>query len=103
MSSATRCGRAWCAEAWRWGSLGRREHGRGPDLLADWPVARPDNWRGFVNRAESTDELEGLRAAAQRGRPFGAGRWFDDVVRTFGLGATLRPRGRPKQAIGSFF
>ena len=89
------------AEAWRWGSLWRREHRRGPELLADWPVARPDDWRGFVNRPESADELEGLRAAAQRGRPFGAGRWFDNVVRTFGLDATLRPRGRPKQAIGS--
>jgi REP-associated tyrosine transposase len=29
------------AEAWRWGSLWRRERGRGLDLLSDWPLARP--------------------------------------------------------------
>jgi REP-associated tyrosine transposase len=87
------------AEAWRWGSLWRRERGRGLDLLSDWPLARPDDWRQFVNRAETAADLETLRASSQRGRPFGAAPWLDDTVRRFALGSTLRPRGRPKQVI----
>ena len=89
------------AEAWRWGSLWRRERGRGLELLSDWPIARPDDWRQLVNRAETAADLETLRASSQRGRPFGALPWRDDTVRRFALGSTLRPRGRPKQAIGS--
>ncbi len=88
------------AEAWRWGSLWRRERGHGLELLSDWPIARPDDWRRFVNRAETAADLETLRASTQRGRPFGAVPWRDDLVRRFALGSTLRPRGRPK-AIGS--
>jgi putative transposase len=86
------------AEAWRWGSLWRREHGRGLELLADWPVARPADWRRFVNRAEPAADLDALRASSQRGRPFGALPWRDDIVRRFALDSTLRPRGRPKRA-----
>jgi REP-associated tyrosine transposase len=84
------------AEAWRWASLWRRERGRGLELLSDWPIARPADWRRFVNRAETAAELEALRASAQRGRPFGAAPWRDDMVRRFALDSTLRPRGRPK-------
>jgi putative transposase len=79
------------AEAWRWGSLWRRARGRGRELLSPWPVARPQDWRQFVNRAETPAELEALRAAAQRGRPFGAGRWFEDVVRRFDLATSFTP------------
>jgi putative transposase len=88
------------AEAWRWGSLWRRERGQGLELLADWPLPRPDDWRARVNRAESAAELEALRTAVQRGRPFGAAAWRDAMVQRFDLGATLRPRGRPKAARG---
>jgi putative transposase len=84
------------AEAWRWGSLWRREQGHGLALLADWPLARPDDWRDRTNRAESAAELEALRAATKRGRPYGGEAWREDAVRRFDLGSTLRPRGRPR-------
>jgi putative transposase len=95
------------AEAWRWGSLWRRESAAGQraerlaPLLAQWPVARPDDWRRVVNRAESAAELDAIRTALQRGRPFGAEAWRDEMARRFDLGSTFRPRGRPKQAPGS--
>ena len=89
------------AEAWRWSSLWRREHGHGLALLSDWPVARPDDWRDSVNRAESAAGLEALRAAAQRGRPYGDAAWLEDTVRRFGLSSTLGPRGRPARNKGS--
>ena len=87
-------------EGWRWGSLWRRERGHGLELLSDWPIACPDDWLQFVNRAGAAAELETLRASAQRGRPFGAPSWVDEVVGEFDLRSTMRPRGRPKQAIG---
>ena len=89
------------AEEWRWGSLWRRECEHGLELLSDWPLACPDDWLQFVNRAEAAAELETLRASAQRGRPFGAPHWVDKVVRQFDLRSTMRPRGRPKQSIVS--
>jgi putative transposase len=89
------------AEAWRWSSLWRREHARGLELLADWPIVRPADWRAVVNRAQSAAELEALRTAGQRGQPFGAQPWRDEIARRFALGSTLRPRGRPKHQIGS--
>jgi putative transposase len=89
------------AEAWRWSSLWRRERARGLELLSDWPIARPDDWRAIVNRAQSAAELDALRTAAQRGRPFGAQPWRDDLARRFALGSTLRSRGRPKRQKGS--
>jgi putative transposase len=89
------------AEAWRWGSLWRRERGEGLALLADWPLPRPDDWRARVNRAEGAAELEALRAAARRGRPYGDAAWLEDAVRRFNLASTLRPRGRPARRNGS--
>jgi putative transposase len=86
------------AEAWRWGSLWRREKAKGVELLADWPVPRPDGWRRFVNRAETPAELEAVRTALARGRPYGGEAWRDLMIDRFDLSLTLRPRGRPKMA-----
>jgi putative transposase len=83
------------AEAWRWGSFWRRERGHGLALLADWPLPRPGDWRDTVNQRETPAELEALRAAAQRGRPYGGSAWLKDAVRRFDLGSTVRARGRP--------
>jgi putative transposase len=86
------------AENWRWGSLWRRERGDAAslELLAPWPVPRPSDWPAFVNHRESAAELEALRLAVRRGRPFGGAAWIEDTVSRFDLGSTLRPRGRPQ-------
>ena len=86
------------AEQWQWSSLWRRAQGD-PKLLAflsDWPVKRPRQWVGWVNRAERASELEDLRCSAQRGRPFGSQSWVVRVAKRLSLESTLRPRGRPK-------
>ncbi len=86
------------AENWRWCSLWRREQGD-PKLrafLSDWPVDRPRNWVGFVNRPETGTELDALRTSVQRGRPFGDERWQERLAKRLELESTLRPRGRPK-------
>ena len=53
---------------------------------------------GFVNDAEKESELEDLRSAAQRGRPFGAEDWMIKTAKQLGLISSLSPRGRPKLA-----
>jgi len=86
------------AEQWQWSSLWRWAQGD-PKLLAflsDWPVKRPRQWVGWVNRPETASELEDLRCNAQRGRPFGSQGWVVRVAKRLSLESTLRPRGRPK-------
>jgi putative transposase len=92
------------AEAWRWSSLRReRTSAQRPaalrPLLADWPIPRPADWRALVNRAQAAAEVEAIRTSVQRGRPFGAPQWLEDVTRRFDLGSTLQPRGRPRQRL----
>jgi len=85
------------AEAWRWSSAWR--YYRGDDearsLLADWPIARPRDWRGRVNRIETQSELDALHRSVQRGRPYGSDAWCNRTIKRLGLEWTIRPRGRP--------
>jgi len=86
------------AEQWQWSSLWRWAQGD-PKLLAflsDWPVKRPRQWVGWVNRPDTASELEDLRCSAQRGRPFGSQGWVVRIAKRLSLESTLRPRGRPK-------
>jgi putative transposase len=55
------------------------------DLINQWPVERPPNWIEFVDGTERESELEDLRSAAQRGRPFGAEDWMMKTAEQLGL------------------
>jgi putative transposase len=70
------------AEDWTWGSLWRREKGRGTAMLADWPIERPADWAQFVNEPQSAEELESLRrsVAVRLVRTSGATRWLTNWV-----------------------
>jgi putative transposase len=88
------------AESWPWGSLQarmRRGQSSGTPELTDWPIARPKGWVEWVNKPLSGAELEACRLSVNRGRPFGAATWQARIARQLGLGATLRPRGRPRR------
>ena len=88
------------AEEWRWSSLFQYVH-RGTkffEVINEWPLERPKDWVGFVNDAEKESELEDMRSAAQRGRPFGAEDWMIKTAKQLGLISSLSPRGRPKLA-----
>lgn len=97
--NALRAGLVERAEAWRYCSLWRREHGDSPlsACLAEWPVPRPRTWRELVNRPETVAELEALRRSVERGQPFGDRSWVTRCAGRLGLESTLRPRGRPKK------
>jgi putative transposase len=91
------------AEAWLWSSLWRRQNpeARPPSIaLADWPVAMPKNWLGYVNGAETEAELEALRRCVCRGAPYGTPAWQQQTARQLRIEYTLRPRGRPKKTTG---
>ena len=85
------------AEHWRWSSVWRREQGnaRQKKLLSPWPVKEPKNYLSWLNETQSKDEEEALEKSTERGSPYGDDGWLQNVVKKFGLGITLRPRGRP--------
>ncbi len=85
------------AEEWPWSGLWIRRFG-GDDhrrLLSPWPVGEPKNWVAMVNRLQSADELEAVRASISRGRPLGTDSWAKRTAKAMGLEHTFRPRGRP--------
>lgn len=93
------------AESWQWSSLWRWKHGNAEQkrLLSPWPVPsgrRPAGWLKLVNQAQTQEELEALRLATNRCRPFGSAKWCERMVRKHGLEATVRPRGRPRKSDG---
>ncbi len=85
------------AENWRWSSLPSWiEHER-PAWLSKGPVDRPARWLTYVNRAETSAELESLRRSILRGAPFGTATWSQRTAHRLGLEASLHPRGRPRK------
>ena len=89
------------AEAWRWGSMWRRDHPEvveNAPVLCDWPAPRPNSWRRLVNRPQSQKEIDAIRLCIKRGRPYGSEPWRKRTAARFGLESTFRPRGRPKKA-----
>ena len=93
------------AEAWPWSSLGQASP-VGPIPLSTWPVPGPadrdrDLWIEWVNRAQTEGELASVRASANRGTPYGDEAWVTQVADRLELGATMRPRGRPRAGEGN--
>jgi len=87
------------AQDWKWGSLWARSDRSSTirPLLAPWPVERPARWVTMVNHAEAPDELDALRRAVARARPYGDDRWMERTAKTLGIESSLRPVGRPKK------
>ncbi len=87
------------AEAWKWGSMWRRDHEAESesDFLAEWPISRPRMWRAHVNKPQSEAELKAIRHSVQRGTPFGSERWVSQSAARLKLTHTLRARGRPRK------
>ncbi len=85
------------AETWRWSSLWRRLHSTaGETLLDPWPVSAPADYLEWVNTVPSPEEIEQIREAVVRGRPYGGDAWMRQAAAALGLEITLRPRGRPR-------
>jgi len=85
------------AEDWLWSSLSCSNGNRGPSLLEPLPVSRPADWVSWVNQPQTETELESLRHSVNRGTPYGSVDWVQRIAAQLGLGASLRPRGRPRK------
>ena len=87
------------ADAWRWSSLWRREHGTAEErrLLSSWPLPRSRGWLDFVNEPQTDAELKAIRQAISRGQPFGNDHWIHQTAKQLGLESTMRRRGRPSK------
>lgn len=87
------------AEKWRWSSLWRREFGdkEEKELVDDWPISRGEDYLDLVNRLDGVGEIDSIRRAVNRGRPYGDQRWLKIITERFKLESTLKDRGRPKE------
>ena len=88
-----RAGLVESAEAWPWSSL--RSRGSSAGLLSPAPVQLAQDWTAFVNGSERGEQLECLREAIQRGRPFGDPAWTVQTAERLGLEGSMRAIGRP--------
>lgn len=95
-----KAGLATRAEDWPWSSAGAR--GRAcederPPLTAPPGGLLPD-WREWLNRPQSDEELAAMQRCIARGAPFGRTDWVKQMAAEWNLDSTLRPRGRPRKA-----
>jgi len=97
--NARRAGLVAKAEDWRWSSVHVRRYGdaQKKQTLSAWPVPEPPDYLKWLNHAEGKKEIEKIRQAIQRSRPYGSEKWVSKTVRQFGLESTTRNRGRPKK------
>jgi putative transposase len=87
------------AEDWRWSSVYARQNGNEKQkrLLSPWPMAEPRHYLEWLNQSQGKEEIENIRYAIKKSRPYGSEKWVSRAVAKFGLENTLRERGRPKK------
>ncbi len=87
------------AEDWPWSSVYARLYGneKPKQMLSPWPMAEPQPYREWLNASQGQEEIENIRYAIKKSRPYGSEQWVAKAVGKFGLENTLRNRGRPKK------
>ena len=87
------------AEDWPWSSAYARQYGneKQKKMLSPWPMAEPHPYLEWLNQSPGKEEIENIRYAIQKSRPYGSEKWVSRAVAKFGLETTLRDRGRPKK------
>src|SRR5208283_4328470 len=96
--NAQRAGLVKRAEDWPWSSAHARLRGneKHKKLLTPWPLAEPRHYREWLNRSQGKEEIEKIRYAIKRSRPYGSEKWVSRAVAQFGLENTMRSSGRPR-------
>jgi hypothetical protein len=51
----------------------------------------------FFFQSQGKEEIENIRYAIKKSRPYGSQKWVSRAVAKFGLESTPRDRGRPKK------
>ena len=99
-SNPVRGGLARFAREWNWSSHKEMIGRKARKTLDDIPIDLPKEWETYVNAPWAEKDLERIRQCVNRQSPYGAGRWRLEMCRKLGLESTIRPRGRPRQAVG---
>jgi len=88
------------AQEWRWSSLWIRDNNtkKQKELLDPWPVPAGQRYVAWVNQSQPKEEVEVIRYAIKRGRPYGGEEWVYKTAKELHLEPTLNPRGRPKES-----
>jgi putative transposase len=86
------------AEDWPWSSAHARLYGseKQKQILSPWPVAAPGPYLRWLNQSQGNEEIENIRYALKRSKPYGSEKWVAQAVAQFDLQNTLRNPGRPK-------
>ena len=90
------------AEDWPWSSVYARRYGNEQQrkMLSPWPVAAPRHYLQWLNASQGKEEIENIRFAIKKSRPYGSEQWVSNAVAQFGLENTMRNRGRPRKGTG---
>jgi hypothetical protein len=67
--------------------------------LSPWPVPEPPDYRKWLNHSQAKEEIENIRYAIQRSRPYGSEKWVAKAVARFGLESPLRNPWRPAKGL----
>ena len=66
-------------------------------LLSPWPMPEPTHYLQWLNQSQPKEEIENIRYAIKRSRPYGSESWVSHAVAQFGLETTMRNPWRPKK------
>ena len=85
------------ADDWPSSSVHARLYGDQSEkgLLSPWPVPEPGEYLKWLNRAQPKEEVEQIRQAIKRSKPYGSEGWVSKTVAQFGLENTVRDLWRP--------
>ena len=97
--NAKRAGLVKKAQDWPGSSVYARLYGNAEQkrLLSPWPLAEPKDYVPWLNQPQPKEEIENIRSAIQRSRPYGSEQWVSKAVAQFGLENTIRNPWRPKK------
>ena len=84
------------AEQYKWSSASPHASDPGRPQLAEWPIARPADWRQYLNTPTPADEWKKLQRSVRRNAPYGSDEWVKTVAAAHRLESRLRPPGRPR-------
>jgi len=73
------------AEDWKWSSAHMYLYGneKQKKILSPWPVEKPDNYLDWLNQSQPTEDVENIKFALKRNRPYGEYDWVNRLVSNF--------------------
>jgi putative transposase len=84
---------------WKYSSVYRRYRGSSEEkkLLCQWICEEPDDYLEVLRNPLSAREVEKIELSEQKGVSFGDMEHVLTLVKKYGLGSTMRGKGRPKK------